>query len=578
MRFCPECKAHYGLDLVRCPKDGAPLLNAPEPDAKPLERSALQRLQPLEADQSRYTIIAKIGQGGWGGVYRAYQHSTRREVALKVLRQEVAHDDLARRRFHREAEAVSQLKHPNTVTIFDFGETNDGLLFIAMEFIDGVTLDDAIQQKGSLPPLQAIRIARQIALSLAEAHEKGIVHRDVKPHNIMLTRFDEGDDFVKVLDFGVAKLVAVESNLTTTGATFGTPEYMSPEQVQSKDIDARSDLYALGIILYQMLAGLPPFTGKSAVTVALSHVRKRPPAIRNRKDLPKALRSLVWRLLSKSPGDRPQTARAVATELEAVERRLLAEVGVPGPHPLERLANALTSGWMAGLSVLAVACLVVVMVVLLRGKAMVGEGPASSARSEQPSRPVLKLISPDIGGGWEGAGRGPDLLGQDLAGRPSPVVVEDVAARLDVLQGEGEGPSGLDRFADPGELVAQPETVLPEDVDIVVPIDLAPEVLGGSADTAEVAALTVQRIDANVAGADIMIGGKMVCETPCDLSGKPGERLRIRVVKRGYVTDKRKFTFAQDAQPLYIELRKVSLSETDGLKVAPTPAEEDGLK
>lgn len=589
MRFCPECKAQYGPGDERCPKDGAPLLTLPEKEEAPLDRSGLQRLQPVEADNSRYTIISKIGQGGWGGVYRAYQHSTRREVALKVLRQEVAHEDLVRRRFHREAEAVSQLKHPNTVTIFDFGETPDGLLFIAMEYIDGVSLDQIIEQEETLPPARAAGIARQIALSLAEAHEKGIVHRDVKPHNIMLTAFDGGEDFVKVLDFGVAKLVAVESSLTTTGATFGTPEYMSPEQVQSKDIDQRSDLYALGIILYQMLAGAPPFSGQSAVTVALSHIRQRPPAIRARGDIPRPLLGLVKRLLSKDPRDRPQSAREVAAELEDIEARVAADDGRDGGLAFQKVAGVMTSSWLSVLTVFALVCMVIVVVVVFRGRLQEGalDPGAEVLEDVARSRPALRLSIPDV----------PQRLAPDVVER-APVAGRDVVALEDVpgeivdvaIRDGGAGKARTAELVDRAtEVVEEPgaDVVGAAVVDVRGPgklLDLvAPRPDGLPAEpppdsTALPRLKTAQRILANVDGADVTVDGRTVCETPCLLHGVPGEERRLRVLKKGYLTVRRRFTFAPGAEPLYIELKKVSLSEKDGLKSAPGPAEEDGLR
>jgi tRNA A-37 threonylcarbamoyl transferase component Bud32 len=378
--------------------DGAALVELPdEPESLVVQRDSLSRLQPVASVAGRYTIISKIGQGGWGGVYRAYQHSTKREVALKVLRQDVAHDEQVRRRFHREAEAVSRLKHPNTVTIYDFGETPDGLLFLAMEYIEGQSLDAVIREEGPLAPQRAVRIARQIALSLAEAHEKGIVHRDVKPHNIMLTRVDDGEDFVKVLDFGVAKLVSIDSTLTSTGSTFGTPEYMSPEQVQSKDIDHRSDLYALGVILFEMLSGAPPFSGKSAVTVAIHHIRKRPPALRAPGGLPRPLASLVRRLLSKKTSDRPESARVVAAELERISRQLDGLDSRRTTQVVQQVVGGVASNWTAALTILAVVCMVIVALVVFRDRFLPKEAgggrlEAGVETTEEPDAGAARVL------------------------------------------------------------------------------------------------------------------------------------------------------------------------------------------
>ncbi len=581
MRFCPECKAQYAISEERCPRDGAPLLALPERDELPLERSGLQRLQPVEADNSRYTIIAKIGQGGWGGIYRAYQHSTRREVALKVLRQEVAHDDTVRRRFHREAEAVSRLKHPNTVTTFDFGETPEGLLFIAMEFIEGTSLDRVIEDEVRLPVVRAVRIARQIALSLAEAHEKGIVHRDVKPHNIMLTTIDGRTDFVKVLDFGVAKLMAVDSSLTATGATFGTPEYMSPEQVQSKEIDQRSDLYALGVILYQMLAGAPPFTGNSAVTVALNHVRQRPPVIQDRGDIPRSLLALVKRLLAKDPRDRPQSARELAAELEKIETGVAAVAGRDTPRAVRTLAGVLTSKWVVPIVVLGVIGGAIALVPFL-GSKFLGDGAGTGSAvvgGAAQSRPALHLAVPEVEARAivdvisEGVRGGGDVIAEQW----EPALLTDAGRTAGESAGSGEVEGTVPHGEVVDDLHSEAAAELAEaGLDVVEP---RPEVMVVDFLAAsDGPAVVEQKVIANVQGADVIVDGKTVCETPCALKGRPGEQCKLRVLKRGHVTARRRFTFARESEPLYIELKKVTLSEEDGLKGSPTRAEEDGLK
>ncbi|MBM4356378.1 MAG: serine/threonine protein kinase, partial [Deltaproteobacteria bacterium] len=415
MRVCPECKNRFEDAVDRCPHDGTVLVELSDKDGTVMvERQELQRLQALEVGRSRYTIIERIGQGGWGGVYRAYQHSTRREVALKVLRRDVAEDISARRRFHREAEAISRLKHPNTVTIFDFGETPDGLLFIAMEYVEGTSLDQAIRRDGTIAPLRAASIARQVALSLAEAHAKGIVHRDIKPQNIMLAAHEDGQEIVKVLDFGVAKIVGSDTRLTSTGSTFGTPEYMSPEQVQSRDLDHRSDLYSLGIVLYEMLTGAPPFSGNSAVTVALSHVRTRPPPIKGPLDMPESLASLTRRLLAKQPSERGGAAADVARDLEAIELEL--KTGALPPRRPGRVLRRFLAGavahWAAGVTVLAVVCAISAAFLVMRErlrerKAAEGREVAAAAGPsgrEEAAREVggeRSLEAPQEGGGGE---------------------------------------------------------------------------------------------------------------------------------------------------------------------------------
>ncbi|MCC7539136.1 MAG: serine/threonine protein kinase, partial [Deltaproteobacteria bacterium] len=224
----------------------------------------------------RYEVVSRIGVGGMGTVYRALQRPLAREVALKILKRELTGDPETVQRFHREARASSVLVHGNTVRVYDFGETSDGLLYLAMELLTGESLSGRLARPGSTSVVQAIDIASEILGSLAEAHSKGIVHRDLKPDNIFLARVDgHAEPVVKVLDFGVAKIITGDGSIdvleTQAGTVFGTPRYMSPEQAQGKKLDARSDLYSVGVLLFQMLTGRAPFTDDDAVIVMAKH-------------------------------------------------------------------------------------------------------------------------------------------------------------------------------------------------------------------------------------------------------------------------------------------------------------------
>ncbi len=276
---------------------------------------------------NRFEVLAKIGEGGMGAVYRARQRGIEREVAIKVLLGDVARNKTLVRRFHLEALAISKLKHPNTIQIFDFGE-EDGLLYIAMEFLEGTSLHSLLEFEELLSVQRACRITRQIAQSLREAHAKGIIHRDLKPDNVFLTSVGEESDFVKVLDFGVAKLKEGDkkgATVTKTGTIFGTPRYMSPEQAKGKPVDARADLYAMGIMLYEMVMGFVPFESDNHLGVLILHVQKAPaPFSEMRPDLvvPSNLEALVFKLLAKDPDDRYQTAEALIRDLEQVDKSL----------------------------------------------------------------------------------------------------------------------------------------------------------------------------------------------------------------------------------------------------------------
>ncbi len=304
-----------------------------------------------------YRVLRKLGQGGMGQVYLARQLSVNRDVALKILRAELATDPVALRRFRAEAEAAARLAHPHIVQVFAAGEA-DGLQYIALEYVDGRTLRDHLTLKGPPDLVTALGILRQTAEALRRAAEIGLVHRDIKPENVLLTRAG----MVKVADFGLSRFLAADAvplNLTQSGTTLGTPLYMSPEQVQGKSVDHRTDLYSFGVTAYHLLAGSPPFAGATAFEVSVQHVQTPPPDLRAaRPDLPPALCGLVGRLLAKKPLDRYQSAAEVLADLDRVEQGLPLAAPARPPVPARRsrrrpvatlglLAVAGTVGWLA---------------------------------------------------------------------------------------------------------------------------------------------------------------------------------------------------------------------------------------
>ena len=275
-----------------------------------------------------YQLLRKLGQGAMGQVYLARQQSLKRDVALKILRKDHSENPIALKRFQAEAEAVARLSHPNIVQVYAVGE-QDGLRFMALEYVEGRNLRDYLARKGSPELPAALLILKQIAAALQKAGEVGLVHRDIKPENIMVTRRVE----VKVADFGLSRYDASEAaplNLTQSGMTLGTPLYMSPEQVQGKPVDHRSDLYSFGVTAYQLLAGQTPFTGATAFDVALQHVQALPPPLSAlRPDLPFELCELVHKLLAKNPADRYGTARDVIRDLTKIQKGLPVPSGPP---------------------------------------------------------------------------------------------------------------------------------------------------------------------------------------------------------------------------------------------------------
>jgi eukaryotic-like serine/threonine-protein kinase len=254
----------------------------------------------------RYEMIARIGEGGMGVVYKARQTSIDRILALKMLNQQMAQDPTWVQRFYNEAKACSRLQHPNTIRMYDFGQTSDGRLFMTMEFLDGISIRSAVDQ-GPLTPERVAKIIIQCCASLAEAHSIGIIHRDIKPDNVFLLDMAGSPDYVKLLDFSVAKLLQEGgNNHTQAGVVFGTPQYMSPEQGRGMPLDARSDLYALGILAFEMLTGNVPFHDDNPMTVIQMHLRSELPPMPN--SVPASVQQLVRRALEKDANRRFQSA------------------------------------------------------------------------------------------------------------------------------------------------------------------------------------------------------------------------------------------------------------------------------
>jgi serine/threonine-protein kinase len=268
-----------------------------------------------------YRVLRRLGQGGMGQVYLAEQLSLKRKVALKLLRPEMASNPRALQRFKREAEAVARITHANIVQVYQIDEAN-GLQFMALEYVEGRNLREHIERKGTPDVLLALSIMRQVAAALQRASEMGIIHRDIKPENILLTRKGE----VKVADFGLSLAPDGDQpapNLTQSGVTMGTPLYMSPEQVEGKPVDFRTDIYSFGVTSYYMLAGQPPFRGTTAFEVAVAHVQKEPePLASIRPDLPQNLCAVVHKMLAKDPNQRYQTGRDLLKDLVRLRESL----------------------------------------------------------------------------------------------------------------------------------------------------------------------------------------------------------------------------------------------------------------
>jgi serine/threonine-protein kinase len=307
---------------------------------------SLEKL-PGRTLNGRYRVERKLGEGGFGAVFQGTQIATGREVALKVLHPHNVQDATVVARFRREAEACSKLRNEHTVTIYDFDETDDGVLYLAMELLKGQSLQQVEREGPGLDPWRVLRVLDQVADALGEAHALGIVHRDMKPENVMLERRGT-TDFVKVLDFGIAKIVAADGGkglpaLTAVGQTLGTLEFMSPEQLRGKDLDGRSDVYALGMMAYEMLTGELPFKeAKSSTDVIQFHLQTPAPApssLRPDLNIPSEIDEIVLKMVAKNRDDRHANTNAlrehirqvlVQNEKGAVKKEALRVVAVVG--------------------------------------------------------------------------------------------------------------------------------------------------------------------------------------------------------------------------------------------------------
>ena len=313
-KLCPSCGTRYRVDALFCPTDGAPLQNAATssgPDVDPyIQKEILGHIR----------IKQLAGIGAMGRVYRAFQTGIDRDVAVKILHRELSANQQLVARFHREAKVASRLSHANVVHAYLTGQLPDGSMYIVMEYLDGLSLQSALAAVGGAMPLpRALHIALQICDATGEAHAQGIVHRDIKPENVMLVRRAEDPDYVKVLDFGIARLNwGDQSMATAAGLIFGTARYISPEGAQGEQVGPTGDVYAVATLAYQMLAGRTPFEGESAVSLLVQQIHDPPPQLRSiprAAYVPEPIAQLIMKNLGKNPSERSPDARAFGRAL-----------------------------------------------------------------------------------------------------------------------------------------------------------------------------------------------------------------------------------------------------------------------
>lgn len=328
--FCVACEMFLDKEAMFCSDCGSPLTlpgsNSTHPYYENSYYSSLPTVRLKDPDplighviDGKYELEAKLGEGGMSVVYRARRVHIGDDVAVKILTGKFVKDDAALARFRREARAAAMLRHPNVITIHDFGETDDehAPAFIVMEFVRGTPLSELLKTEDHFSVVRGVRLMRGICAGVGAAHRQGVVHRDLKPENILVVAPD--DDFelesVRVVDFGLAKLLA-DAGGTSTGAVVGTPYYMSPEQCLGEPLDARSDVYSLGVMFYEMLSGKRPFTSETVSGVINRHLSEPPPPLAPALGIPRRISTAIMHALAKEPDDRPQTATDLARQLQ----------------------------------------------------------------------------------------------------------------------------------------------------------------------------------------------------------------------------------------------------------------------
>jgi tRNA A-37 threonylcarbamoyl transferase component Bud32 len=535
----------------------------------------------------RYKVIKLLGEGGMGQVYLAEHTAIEKRIALKVLRAEYAHKGDIVTRFQQEAISASRIKHPNVLDVFDFGQLENGCFYLAMEFLDGNDLADELQRARVLTAPRALPIAMQICRALQAAHGKGVVHRDLKPENVFLQRTADGEEIVKIVDFGIAQLKPTNEEaqaqstkhrkLTKTGMIFGTPEYMAPEQASGKHADLRCDIYALGIILYELFTGTVPFTGETFLGVLTRHLNEVPPPMRTvfpDLQISGELEQVIMRTLAKDPVQRFQSMNELASALVSTPEGQF--TGLRGPYSqvgADGRGSHLPSGAPAPTPT---AQQFVRNPSVPQGPGAVGSGPvltdAASAAVTMPRQQTAESARAETHMGAEAATRPPNkasgasatvfaLLG---------VLVVGGGAAAFLLNRSGEPPTGPSAPAKALEPPAQPLAPEPRPVPSTA-------VTPPAAPSAPPPALNVVKLDVatDPPGAMLSKNGFQVCDTtPCEVTAGLNETLELQAEK-GALKGKAKVLAQKD--------QKVTIKLAAPVAATPKPAsmcevEVDGLK
>lgn len=506
----------------------------------------------------RYKVIKLLGEGGMGQVYLAEHTAIEKRIALKVLRAEYAHKGEIVTRFQQEAISASRIKHPNVLDVFDFGQLENGCFYLAMEYLEGNDLADELQRSRVLTAPRALPIAMQICRALSVAHSKGVVHRDMKPENVFLQRTGDGEEIVKIVDFGIAQLkpsneeAAKESShrrLTRTGMIFGTPEYMAPEQASGKHADLRCDVYAVGIILYELFTGSVPFTGETFLGVLTKHLNEMPPSMRAvypDLQISNELEGVVQRTLAKDPTHRYQNMSELAQALAATPEGQYAGVRSPYSQVGDQRGSMLPPG--ANPSPTAQQFV---------GNPTPQPGQAPPVVLTDAARAALTMPRQDTAE----AARAETQLGGEAATRP-PVKSSNAGAAVAALVGVLVLGGGAAAFFMRGPATTTVEPTAqgkapepPGTVSVAPELPKAPSAtVAVPTPSAAVLPTTVKlEVVTEPPGATLTKGGFQVCEvTPCDVTAGMNEAIEL-LAEKGPLRGKAKI-LAQKDQKVTIKL------------------------
>ncbi len=527
----------------------------------------------------RYRVMKLLGEGGMGQVYLAEHVAIEKRVALKVLRAEYATKGEIVTRFQQEAISASRIKHPNVLDVFDFGQLENGCFFLAMEFLEGNDLADEITRRRVLDAATGIRVAMQICRALAAAHLNGVVHRDMKPENVFLQRTADGEEIVKIVDFGIAQLrskddavVETKRRLTRTGMIFGTPEYMAPEQASGKHADLRADIYAVGIIMYEMFTGAVPFTGETFLGVLTKHLNETPPAMNAvfpELAISPEMQAVIMRALVKDPAVRYQSmlefAQAISSTPDAAALGYRAMQSSVVEHSLSYLPHAPSNPTHQQFA------------------PSTPPPPPPGASTPAPALQAAKLTGQETT-----AARAETLIGAEANTRPPAARGNGGAiaiAALAVLAVGGGGAwfmakrnASTSPAPEASAVAAKPPLAPPASAATPAP---SAEPAKSAESAAVVAPTSAIRLDvsSDPAGATLLKNGFQVCDaTPCEVLATPNETLEFQAVKgalKGSVKvlaqrDQKvdiKLSAPSAAAPSKHDTQRMCEVEVDGLKI-----------